>query len=86
MRNYLMIFALFLLASCGTERVVEKIVTPDVPPALLQPVVVEPREIKTIGNLGELVADHVQALDQANGQIIAISEILTCAKTGAQPC
>lgn len=59
---------------------------PSVSPELRAPVVVTPRPVEVLGDVGLILADHVEALDRANGQIAAIDKILTSAeaKQGVQ--
>ncbi len=80
MRRFLMISALCLIASCGPENEIEY-VTPDVPAELRTPVPVPKRKAETLADVGVILTDHVQALGKANGKIVAIDEILTCAET-----
>tara|TARA_Y100001963_G_scaffold73574_2_gene102319 strand:- start:16194 stop:16397 length:204 start_codon:yes stop_codon:yes gene_type:complete len=55
---------------------------PDVPEALRQPVTVPERRAETLADVGVILTDHVQALDRANGQIIATDCILAAAEAG----
>lgn len=80
MRHCLMIFAVCLTASCGPETEY-RYVTPDVPAELRTPVPVPKRKTETLADVGVILTDHVEALGKANGQIVAIDEILTCAET-----
>lgn len=47
-----------------------------IPDALLQPVPRPTREAKTVKDAGMLIIDYDQALGEANGQIVAIGEIV----------
>ena len=84
MRRFLMISALFWVASC-TPRIEYRNIVPDVPEPLRQPVTVPERRAETLADVGVILTDHVQALDRANGQIIATDCILAAAEAGASP-
>lgn len=84
MRNFLLIFATFLLASCGANQVQTVFVVPDVDPELLAPRTVPERNFETLADVGVILADHVQALDAANGDKAAIDQILTCAADASE--
>jgi len=45
----------------------------------LAPRTVPDRQLDTLGDVGLILADHVQALDAANGDKAAIAEILQSA-------
>ncbi len=87
MRRFLMISALFWVASC-TPRIEYRNIVPDVPEPLRQPVTVPERRAETLADVGVILTDHVQALDRANGQIIATDCILDAVEEGqpAQVC
>lgn len=74
MRNYLMIFALFLTAC--EPRIEYVPVRPDVPAELLEPVPVSKRVARTYRDLAVLATEHKAGLEQANEQIIALAEIV----------
>lgn len=59
---------------------------PDVPAALRQPVGVPVREVATLVDVGLVLTDHVEALGKANGQIVAIDQILICAEAMPKTC
>ena len=82
MRHFLMISASCLMASRGPQIEYRNLV-PDVPEALRQPVAVPKRKAETLADVGIILTDHVQALDQANGQIIATDCILDAAESNA---
>lgn len=74
MRNYLMIFALFLT---GCEPRIEYVpVRPDVPPDLLEPVPVSKRVARTYRDLAILATEHKAGLEQANEKIVALADIV----------
>lgn len=81
-RNGLPIMSLLFLAACQTEYIP---VIPDVPIELRTPVSVPDREAATLKDVGIILTDHVQALDTANGRIIATDCILTAAEAGVEP-
>ena len=66
---------LAVLASCAPQiEYRETVVT--VPPELLVPVAKPDRTVSSLKDVGLVLADYDQALDQANGQILAIDCIL----------
>ena len=69
-----MIFACCLTASCGQAKIEYRNVLPDLPAELRTPVSV-PDRAKTLGDVGVILSDHVEALDAANGKITAIDDI-----------
>ena len=75
MLRYLMIFACCLIASCGPAKIEYRNVLPDLPAELRTPVSVPDRRAKTLGDVGVILSDHVEALDAANGKITAIDDI-----------
>lgn len=81
MRRFLMISALFWVASC-TPKIEYRNIVPDVPETLRQPVTVPERRAETLADVGVILTDHVQALDRANGQIIATDCILDAVEAG----
>lgn len=82
MRRFLMISACCLIASCGAKTEYRN-VTPDVPAELRTPVPVPERKAETLADVGVILTDHVEALGEANGKIVAIDNILTCAESDA---
>ena len=82
MRPCLMIFAIFLVASCGPAKIEYRNVLPDLPDELRTPVSVPDRRAETLGDLGVILSDHVEALDAANGKITAIDDIWRSAEAG----
>jgi len=68
------------LTACSPET---RWLTPDVPDALRKPVEVPVRERVTLRDLGLIVTDHVEALEEANGRLTAIDEILADAEARA---
>lgn len=84
MRLCLMISAAFLTASCG-EKVEYRNIIPDVPEELRTPVAVPERRAETLADVGVILSDHVQALDAANGKIVATDCILDAAEAGRDP-
>lgn len=87
MRRFLMISALFWVASC-TPKIEYRNIVPDVPEPLRQPVTVPERRAETLADVGVILTDHVQALKKANGQIAATDCILDAVEAGqpAQVC
>ncbi len=87
MRLYPLTFALLFLASCqafnATEPVVVLIV-PEIDDELIAPRSVPDRGVSTLADVGVVLADHVQALDAANGDKAAIGRILDEASQGPQ--
>lgn len=72
-----MIFALCLSACSAPEvRVETRLVAAEIPAQLLEPVSVPDRPVETLADVGLVLADHVEALDKANGQIVSIRSIL----------
>lgn len=68
-----MILAAFLIASCGTTPTIEyRNILPDLPDELRTPVKVPERRAETLADVGVILSDHVQALDTANGKIVAV--------------
>ncbi len=82
MRHFLMISACCSIASCSWTRVEYRNVVPDLPAELRTPVDVPERRAETLADVGVILADHVQALDAANGKIIATDCIWRAAETG----
>lgn len=87
MNRYLtgfVIISAVLVSGCAADRaVVEiRIVPPDVPATLRQPVEVPKREVEVLADVGLVLTDHVEALEVANGRITAIDCILTAAESG----
>lgn len=80
------ISTVFLAACAATPEYVP--VLPDVPAELRRPVEVRPRPVSGLRDVGLVLADHVEALDAANGRIVAIDCILTAAESGgaAEDC
>lgn len=69
------------MAGCAQEPTIEYVrVVPDVPQQLREPVEVEPRPVEGLKSVGLILADHVEALDAANGRIFSINCILTAAE------
>lgn len=48
-----------------------------IPRELLEPVTVPPRQADTLKDVALILTDHKEALDQANGQLVAIDCIVT---------
>lgn len=78
-----MIFALFWTASCTQETKTEYVYTvPDLPADLRTTVEVPERKAETLADVGVILADHVEALDRANGKIRATDCIWSAAEEG----
>lgn len=75
MRRFLIGSAL-ILAACS-PRPETVLAVPEVPGDLRTPCLVEPRPAETLVDVGAILTDHVEALDCANGKIVAIDAILT---------
>lgn len=69
--------------SCASPET--RLITPDIPPDLRQPVPVPQRTVTGLRDVAILYTDTRQALDLANGRIIATDCILRAAERGAQP-
>jgi len=82
MRHYLTgsLLGAALLASGCVKEIEYVRVTPDVPADLRRPVEPPPRKVETVSDIGLLLIDKDEALDQVNGQIAAIDCILTAAE------
>ena len=68
-----------------------RLIVPDVPQELRTPVEVPARQVETLADVGVVLADHVEALDTANGRITATDCILKEAEakaggTAPPPC
>jgi hypothetical protein len=63
-----------ILSGCGDPRPV--VVSPQVPPELLQPVAAPCPPFETEGDVGRCVIRLAAGLHQANGQITAIADIV----------
>ena len=79
MRIFLPGFAL-ILSACSAPRIETVTVVPEVGADLRAPCRVVPREYASLKDVALILADHVAALDCANGKIIAIDAILTDAE------
>lgn len=75
-----MIFAGCLIASCAAPVAEYRATLPDLPAELRRPVTVPDREYNNLSDLGVILTDHVEALDEANGKIEAIDCIWTAAE------
>jgi|GEM_PF-4971562 hypothetical protein len=58
-------------------------VVPEVSASLRSPVPISDRRAETVRDLAILATEHLVAAQQANAQIEAIDEILTCAEAQA---
>ncbi|MGB1388641.1 MAG: hypothetical protein ACPG61_07115 [Paracoccaceae bacterium] len=72
-------------------RVETRLIVPDIPADLRQPVVVPVRDVVSLGDVGLVLTDHVEALDRANGQIAAMDCIIgqvedAAASRAQRPC
>jgi hypothetical protein len=81
-RSGLLIICATFLAACQTEYVP---IIPDVPAELRTPVTPPQRQAATLKDVGLIITDYVQSLDEANGKIIATDCILTAAENGVEP-
>ena len=69
------------MTSCApAPRVEVRLVVPEVPAELRTPEVVPAREAATLKDVALLLTDYAEALDGANGKIVAIDGILTAAE------
>lgn len=74
------------MASCTDEPTIEYVkVVPDLPADLRTPVTVPSRRVETLGDVGVVVADYAEALDEANGKIEAVDCIWTAADADTSP-
>ena len=77
MKPLILTSALFLTACAAPEPIVRtEYVKPDVPDALLRPVVVTCRDGETSRALGECALAYRAGLNRANSQIAAIAEVI----------
>ena len=83
MRRYPLCFAMLLTGCSDGLRVETQIVVPDVPQDLRAPCLVAPREYESLADVALILTDHVEAVDCANGKIVAIDGILTDAEAQA---
>lgn len=58
---------------------------PTVPEILRTPVDVPRRRARGLADVGLILADHVEALEVANGRIDSVDCILDAAEAGAEP-
>jgi hypothetical protein len=63
-----------LTTACSTQT---ELVGPQVPSDLRQPCEVAPRPYDSLRDVALILTDHVEALDCANGRIVAVDTILT---------
>lgn len=66
---------LTILPACSTPPTPE-LIGPEVPAELRRPCLVEKRETTTLRDVALILTDHVEALDCANGRILAIDAVL----------
>ena len=88
MRRYLIgsvLISTAFLAACAEPQIEYVPVVPDVPADLRQPVTVPVRQTDTLRDVALVLTDHVEALEVANGRIIATDCILTAAERGVDP-
>ncbi len=64
-----------LLSACDPVQTT-RLISPSIPSELLEPVTVPSRQAKTLKDLGLLVVDYDQALEQANSKIEATGAIM----------
>lgn len=80
MRQFLtgstIICAAWALAGCDPPRIKTVYVVPDVPEVLLTEVEVPPRRVEVLTDVGLILADHVEALELANGRIRGVRCVL----------
>lgn len=84
LRGCVSVAVILMISACNATIEYVPII-PEVPTELRQPVTVPQRRAETLRDVGLLLADHVQALDTANGRIIATDCILTAAEAGVEP-
>lgn len=71
-----LIFSVLLLSACASRA--PEILTPDIPPALLEPVQGPSLAgVDTEGELSDALVIFDAALDRANSKILSLAEILT---------
>lgn len=82
----LIVSASFLGGCLKPDVLIEYVpVVPVVSAELRTPVEMPEREVSGLASVGLILTDAVQALDTANGRIVAIDCILTAAEAGADP-
>ena len=74
MRPLILLCAIASIASCGTPDL--EFVEAEIPEELLRPVPVPAGPVNTVNELAERLVETRAGLDQANGQIGAIAEIV----------
>lgn len=72
------------MASCSAPAVETRVVVPEVPADLRAPCLVSSRDYSTLKDVALILTDHVEALDCANGKIVAIDDILTAAEAASK--
>lgn len=60
-------------------------VIPVVDESLRLPVVVAERDVDGLLSVGVILTDHIEALDLANGRIVAFDCIMDAAESGLEP-
>lgn len=71
--------------ACSPQTPTIEFVVPDVPKVLRTPVDVPARKVETLVDVGLVLTDHQEALNVANGRIVATDCILTAAEQGEEP-
>lgn len=83
MKNFLMILSTFsILMACGEKQIEYRYVTPDVPDELLDPKVVPPGRIETIGELAKDRINQKNAAEENAAKIVSVRCILKAAAKG----
>lgn len=78
METKMRIFLTGLLLTCAACSQMETtLISPKVPAELRQPVEVQLRDATSLRDVALILTDYVEALEAANGKIVAIDEILT---------
>lgn len=81
-----MVLPMFLAGCLNPNVRIEYVpVVPDVPKELRTPVALPDRELTGLASVGVILADAIEAVDTANGRIIATDCILTAAEDGVDP-
>lgn len=73
--QFCLIGCLLLLPACDPTQTV-KLISPQIPAELLEPVAKPDRQVATLKDTGLLLIDYDQALSEANGKIEATGEII----------
>lgn len=79
---FLMLGSVLSLTACGAATQT-KIVVPEVPRELREPVPISDRQAITLRDLTVLATEHLGSAQAANAKIVATDKILACAEARA---